>query len=109
MSYTQKEIYDYLKANPLEALVAVGSVETTNGADYIFLDYESDELIPSDNKGCYQTYLQVTIATRNFTDRKILTDYVKEFLPVSVTYEKSAEFEFYMAMCTCGVLIHEEV
>ena len=59
MIYTQKEIYDYLLANPLEVDVSVGDVEDLNGKDYIFLDYTSDNLISSDNRGVYQTYLQI--------------------------------------------------
>lgn len=107
MIYTQKEIYDYLLANPLGIDVSVGDVKNLNGGDYLFLDYTNDELIGSDNNGCYQSYIQVTIATRDFEDRKTLVKYVKDFLNVSVMYEKAIDFEYFVARCTCGVLMHE--
>jgi hypothetical protein len=107
MIYTQKEIYDYLLANPLGIDVSVGDVKNLNGGDYLFLDFTNDELIGSDNRGCYQSYIQVTVATRDFEDRKTLVNYVKDFLNVSVMYEKAIDFEYFVARCTCGVLIHE--
>lgn len=107
MIYTQKEIYDYLLANPLGIDVSVGDVKNLNGGDYLFLDFTNDELIGSDNSGCYQSYIQVTIATRDFEDRKTLVKYVKDFLNVSVMYEKAIDFEYFVARCTCGVLMHE--
>ena len=107
MIYTQKEIYDYLLANPLGIDVSVGDVKNLNGGDYLFLDFTNDELIGSDNRGCYQSYIQVTVATRDFEDRKTLVKYVKDFLNVSVMYEKAIDFEYFVARCTCGVLMHE--
>lgn len=107
MIYTQKEIYDYLLANPLGIDVSVGDVKNLNGGDYLFLDFTNDELIGSDNRGCYQSYIQVTVATRDFEDRKTLVNYVKDFLNVSVMYEKAIDFEYFVARCTCGVLMHE--
>lgn len=107
MIYTQKEIYDYLLANPLGIDVSVGDVKNLNGGDYLFLDFTNDELISSDNEGCYQSYIQVTVATRDFEDRKTLVNYVKDFLNVSVMYEKAIDFEYFVARCTCGVLMHE--
>lgn len=106
MIYTQKEIYDYLCDNPTKAHVAVGDVKAMNGEDYILLDYQSESVIPSDNKGVYQTYLQITVATKNFEDRKLLTDYIKDYFNVSVTYEKSIEFEYFVSRCSCGVLMY---
>lgn len=106
MIHTQKELYDYLVANPLGTHVAVGDVKAMNGEDYIILDYQSDELIPADNRGAYQSYLQITVATKNFDDRKILTNYIKNLLNVNVTYEKSIEFEYFVARCNCGVLLY---
>lgn len=106
MIYTQKDIYDYLVANPLKVDVCVGDVEDLNGKDYIFLDYLNDELISSDDKGVYQSYIQITIATRDFSNRKSLVEYVKDYFNVSITYEKSFEFEYYVARCNCGVLMY---
>lgn len=106
MIYTQKEIYDYLCLNPLKAHVAVGDVKAMNGGDYILLDYQSESIIPSDNKGVYETYLQITVATKNFENRKLLTDYIKNLLTVSVAYEKSIEFEYFVARCSCGILMY---
>lgn len=108
MIYTQREIYEYLCANPLGVIVPIGDVGALNGRDYIFLDYTSENAIPSDNKGDYQTYLQITVATHNFDDRRTLTEYVKQYLPVSITFEKSLEFEYFVARCTCGVLMHPD-
>ena len=107
MIYTQKEIYDYLVANPLGVNVSIGDVENLNGKDYIFLDYTNETLISSDNDAVYQTYLQITVATRNFVNRKTLVEYVKQYLNVLVDYDKSFEFEYYVARCTCGVLMYE--
>lgn len=108
MIYTQKQIYDYLRANPLGVEVSVGDVKNLNGGDYIFLDYTNDNLIGYDNRGTYQNYIQITTATRDFEDRKTLVKYIKQFLNVSVTYEKAIDFEYFVARCECGVLMHEE-
>lgn len=107
MIYTQKEIYDYMCANPLGIDVSVGDVKNLNGGDYIFLDYTNDELIGYDDRGTYQSYIQVTVATRDFEDRKTLVKYIKNYLNVSVMYEKAIDFEYFVARCTCGVLMHE--
>lgn len=106
MIYSQKDIYDYLSANPLNTIVAVGDVEDLNGRDYIFLDYTGEQLIGSDNRGCYKTSIQVTVATRDFENRKILVDYVKQLTNFSITYEKDIDFEYYVARCTCEVLMN---
>lgn len=106
MIYTQKGIYDYLLLNPLSVTVSVGDVEDLNGRDYIFLDYTGDDLIGYDNKGTYLTSIQITVATRNFENRKTLVDYIKDYLNVSIAYEKSFEFEYYVARCTCAILMN---
>lgn len=108
MIYTQKEIYDYLTANPLNVGVSVGDVKNLNGGDYIFLDFTNDNLIGSDDRGVYQSYIQITVATRDFEDRKTLVNYVKQYLNVSVNYEKDIDFEYFLGRCECGVLMHEE-
>lgn len=107
MIYTQKDIYDYMCANPMGIDVSVGDVKNLNGGDYIFLDYTNDEIIGYDDEGTYQSYIQITIATRDFEDRKTLVRYVKNYLNVSVMYEKAIDFEYFVARCTCGVLMHE--
>lgn len=106
MIYTQKMIYDYLLANPLKVDVSVGDVEELNGKDYIFLDYTDEQLVSYDDKGAYQTYLQITVATRDFENRKTLVEYVKKYLNVVVAYEKAIDFEYFLARCTCGVLMN---
>ena len=86
--------------------MSVGDVNELNGKDYIFLDYTDEELIGSDNRGEYQMYLQITVATRDFDSRKALVEYVKNLLNVTITYEKDFDFEYYIARCTCGVLMN---
>lgn len=107
MIYSQKDIYDYLVANPLGVDVSVGDVEDLNGKDYIFLDFQYDELIGSDNRGVYRTSVQITVATKDFDDRKVLADYVKNLFNVEVTYEKAFDFEYFLARCRSGVLMYE--
>lgn len=108
MIYTQSQIFSYLRENPLRIDVSVGDVKNLNGGDYIFFDYTNDDLIGYDDKGTYQRFIQITIATRDFEDRKTLVNYVKKLLNVSVTYEKAIDFEYFVARCTCGVLMYEE-
>ena len=109
MIYTQKEIYDYLSNNPLGVTVEVGDVGNLNSADYIFLDYLNDEIIGSDNEGAYQTFIQVTVATREFDDRTTLVKYVKDYFKVmSIDYEKSFEFEYFLARMNKGILLKDE-
>lgn len=103
---TQKEIFDYLKANPLNVAVHVGDLEDLNGRDYIFLDFLYDELIGFDNKGIYKTEIQITIVTKDYEDRRALVNYVKEGFNVSVSYETSDEFLYYLARCRTEVIIH---
>lgn len=107
MIYTQKDIYEYLLANPLNVEVKIGDAELVNGRDYIFLSYTNESLINSDDKPLYQTHLQITIATKDFDNRKILTNYVKDYLNVSVSYDVSNGFEYYISRLTCGVLMYE--
>lgn len=106
MIYSQKSICDYLVANPLGVAVAVGDVDDTNGDDYIFLDFTDDTIIGSDDKGVYLSHIQITIATRDWRRRKVLVDYVKAKFNVLPTYEKSDEFEYYLARCQMGLLVY---
>lgn len=107
MIYTQHQIYEFLHANPLGVDVSVGDVKNLNGGDYIFFDVTNDNIIGYDDNGCYQTYLQITIATRDFENRKTLVKYVKQLLNVTVSYEKAIDFEYFIARCECGVLMYE--
>lgn len=106
-SYTQKEIYEYLCDNPLNVDVHIGSLEDLNGKDYIFLSYLNDIAMLRDNNADYQTLLQISCLTKNFEDRKTLSNYIKqEFLSAPI-YSKSDEFEYYQAQFTIGVLLSE--
>lgn len=105
-SYTQKQVYDYLKANPLNTEVHIGSLEDLNGQDYIILDFLNDVAMLRDNNADYQTLIQVSCLTKDFEDRKTLSNYIKdEFLSAPV-YSKSDEFEYYQAQFTIGLLMH---
>ena len=106
MVYTQKQIFDYLVANPLGVEVHVGALEDMNGQDYIFYNPLYDTLLGSDDRGVYRSRLQITVATRDFEDNKTLVNYVKDFFNVSVNYDKSYEFEYYLTRCECGVLMY---
>lgn len=107
-TYTQKEIYDYLSANPLNVAVHVGDLEDMNGNDYIFLDYMNDVPTLRDNNADYQTIIQISVLTRDFENRKTLVNYIKsEFLSAPI-YQKSDESEYYEAQFTTGVFVNEE-
>lgn len=103
---TQKDIFDLLKDNPLAVDVHVGDLEDLNGKDYIFLDFLNEELIGSDNLGCYQTFIQITICTKEWLDRKTLANYVKKLFGVSITYENSQTFQYYVAKCEFGTILN---
>ena len=109
MKLTQKNIKQYLEANPLGTKVAVGSIQEMNNDDYIILNYLYERLIGSDNRGIYSTAVQFTIATKDFDNRKILVDYIKQQFNVSVDYEMSNEYQYYMATCdTTIILVKDE-
>ena len=104
-SYTQKEIYDYLKANPLGTNVHIGDLEDMNGQDYIFLDYLNDVPMLRDNEADYQSIIQISVLTKDFEDRKTLVNYIKQKFLIAPQYSKSDEFEYYQAQFTTGVFI----
>lgn len=108
MSYTQKGIFEYLQNNPLGVPVHIGDLEDMNGSDYIFLDYLTDRLIGWDDKGTYKTELQITVATKDFDNRKILTDYVRDYINVSTMFDKSLEFEYYISRNNAIVVLCNE-
>lgn len=93
--FTQKELFDYLKANPLGVSVHIGELEDMNGKDYIFVDFLSDSLIGADDSGVYKTSLQITVCTKNFDDRFTLTKYVQEFMNVQTNYDKTYDYEYW--------------
>lgn len=106
-SYTQKEIYDYLKANPLGTQVHIGDLEDMEGQDYIFLDYLEDVPMLRDNSADYQSIIQISVLTKDFDDRKTLVDYIRQEFLINPAYSKSDEFEYYQAQFTTGVFISE--
>lgn len=104
-SYTQKEIYDFLKLNPLNTEVHVGDLEDMNGQDYIFLDYLNDVPTLRDDHADYQTIIQISILTKDYEDRKTLANYVKGEFLTSPDYSFDDEHEYYMAQMNTGVFI----
>lgn len=106
-SFTQKEIYDYLKANPLGTQVHIGDLEDMEGQDYIFLDYMNEEPMLRDNEADYQMIIQISVLTKDFEDRKTLVNYIKQKFLIAPEYSRSDESEYYQAQFTTGVFIHE--
>lgn len=95
--YSQKELFDYLKANPLNANVHIGDIDNMNGRDYIFLDYLSESPDRFDNDGCYKTSIQISVYVRNFINRKTLVDYIKRLSVFDITYDDSQEGNYFVA------------
>lgn len=108
MKLTQTNIKRYLEANPLGTKVAIGSLDEMNNDDYIIVNYLYERLIGSDNKGIYSTAVQFTIATKDFDNRKTLVDYIKQQFNVSVDYDMSNEYQYYMATCETTILLARE-
>ena len=108
-SFTQKDIYDYLVANPLNVKVHIGDLEDMNGEDYIFLDYLNDVPMLRDNEADYQSVIQISVLTKDYEDRKTLVNYIKQKFLIAPTYSKSDEYEYYMAQFTTGVFVSEDV
>lgn len=108
MIFTQQELYELLQSNPLKVPVAIGDVEDMNGQDYIFVDFVRDELIGSDNKGVYKTSLEMVIATRQFDNRTVLLNFLKDHFNLSVRFDRQMEFEYYVAQCSTEILLYEE-
>lgn len=106
-TYTQKEIYDYLSANPLQVPVHIGDLEDMEGKDYIFLDFMNEIGIKSDDDACYQTVMQISVLTKQYADRRTLAKYIKKEFLSSPTYDRSEEFEYYQAQFTTGVFLYE--
>ena len=107
-TFTQKEIYDYLKANPLGTEVHIGDLEDMDGKDYIFLDYGEEVAELRDNDADYQSIMQISVLTKDFEDRATLVKYIKKQFLSAPTYSKSIEFEYYQAQFDIGVFIYAE-
>ena len=105
-TFTQKEIGDFLKANPYNVPVHVGDLENMNGNSYIFLDYLYENLIASDNGGCYKTTIQISIYTKEFELRKKITDYVRGLTQFSIVYQGSDEGNYFVAILQSEVFIN---
>lgn len=103
---TQKQLFNYLKANPLNVKVHFGDLEELNGNDYIFVDLITDNLIASDDKGIYKTTIQITIATKDYDDRNTLTKYVKDYINVSCRYDRQNEYQYFLAILECEVIFN---
>lgn len=104
-TYTQKELFDYCKANPLQAKVHVGDLPNMNGDDYIFIDYIDERLISHDNEGIYKTTVQFSVYVKNFVNRKILVDYIKPLSQFSILFESSNEGNYFVAQMTTELFI----
>lgn len=107
-TYTQKEVFDYLSANPLGTAVHFGNLEDMDGKDYIFVDYYNDVPMLRDNEADYQNVIQISVLTKDYENRKTLTQYIKDKFLISPTYSFSDEHEYYMAQFTTGLFISQE-
>ena len=107
-SYTQKEVFDYLSANPLGTAVHFGNLEDMDGKDYIFVDYYNDVPMLRDDDADYQSVIQISVLTKDYENRKTLTNYIKDEFLISPTYSFSDEHEYYMAQFTTGLFIVPE-
>lgn len=107
-TYTQKEVFDYLSANPLGTAVHFGNLEDMDGKDYIFVDYYNDVPMLRDNDADYQSVIQISVLTKDYENRKTLTNYIKDEFLISPTYSFSDEHEYYMAQFTTGLFISQE-
>ena len=96
-TYSQKQLGDFLAANPLGVAVHVGDLDNMNGRDYIFLDYLNEQIIPFDNSGCYKAELQISVYTKSFINRKILVDYIKGLSQFDIQFEGSEEGNYFVA------------
>lgn len=104
--FTQRELGQYLKDNPYGLEFNVGDKELMNGKDYIFLDYTGETLIPSDNKGCYKTNVQISIYCKEFAKRKKVVDYVRDIIQCSIQYQGSDEGNYFVAILTSELFIN---
>lgn len=106
-NFTQNEIYSLLLTNPLGTAVHIGDLADLEGNDYLFFDCLSDDLISSDNTGCYLTNVQFTVCCKSYDDRKALVDFLKTHFSGTVTYEHSTRDDYYLARLKTGLFIYE--
>ena len=104
---TQKEIYEFLKANPYGIAVHIGDLEDMQGNDYIFLDYLNEEPILRDNTACYQCIIQISVLTKDFEKRKTLVKYIQQKFLSAPTYSRYDESQYYQAQFTFGVIVSD--
>lgn len=105
-SFTQKEIFELLKSNPLNVKVHTGDLDDLNGEDYIFFDSLSDDLIASDNSGSYVTEVQFTVFCKNFDDRKRLVNFLKQNFVGRVNRENDIKNGYFLARMRTELFIN---
>lgn len=106
-SFTQKEIYEFLQANPLGVAVHIGDLEDMQGRDYIFFDYFEEVPMLRDNEADYQSVVQISVLTKDYENRKALVDYIKTKFLITPSYSHDEDFDYYQAQFTTGVFIDE--
>lgn len=104
-NWTQRELYDFLEANPLGTKIHIGNLEDMNNEDYIFFDRFADNGIYADDGACYVTTFQFTIATKGYDDRDTLVDYLHSGLNINFSYSTTDEREYYVAQGQSALLI----
>lgn len=107
-TYTQKEIYEYLKANPLDVQVHFGDLEDMNGQDFIFVDYLNELPTLRDNDAYYQSIVQISVLTKSYKDRKTLSKYIQQKFLSAPTFSVSDEHQYYQAQFNIGVFVYEQ-
>lgn len=108
-AFTQKEIWDYLCANPLNVSVHIGDLEDMNNQDYIFFDYLTDSPIPADNGYTDSvTGVQFSVVTKDYENRMALVNYIKQQFVCSISFDHDSEHEYYVAYMRCNLLIRWE-
>lgn len=105
-SFTQKEIVDYLLANPLGFKVKTGNLDNLNNKDYIFFDYLYDNIKGADNNAIYSTTIQFSVLTKDFESRKTICQYIKNMFVVKFIFGKADESEYYQATGQTEIFIN---
>lgn len=103
--FTQKEIYDYLLANPYGFKVHTGDLDDLNNQDYIFFDYLNERLIPADNNAEYITFIQISIASKDYDTIRKVVRYVKKMFVMEFSYSNAEEHEYFLAQGRTGLFI----
>ena len=107
-SFTQKEIWDYLCANPLNVTVHIGDLDDMNNQDYIFFDYLTDNPISADDGYTDSlTGVQFSVLTKDFEHRKVLVNYIKQMFVCTISFDHSEEHEYYAAFMRTSLLIRD--